>query len=74
MNSATQKLEQTLIQENETEQQKLIDQFLAVKTVEKNKEIQNIKMGFEKQDISSALFASDGNAERTLELLIEFNN
>ena len=31
-------------------------------------------MGFEKQDISSALFASDGNAERTLELLIEFNN
>ena len=42
MDSATQQLQQTLIQKNETEQQKLIDQFLAVKTVEKNKEIQNI--------------------------------
>ena len=31
-------------------------------------------MGFEKENISSALFATDGNAERALELLIEFNN
>ena len=31
-------------------------------------------MGFEKDDISSALFASDGDAEKTLDMLIAFNN
>ena len=31
-------------------------------------------MGFEKDDITSALFASDGDAEKTLDLLIAFNN
>ena len=31
-------------------------------------------MGFEKDDISSALFAAAGNAEQTLDLLMSFNN
>ena len=31
-------------------------------------------MGFEKDDISSALFAADGNAEQTLDFLMSFNN
>ena len=56
------------------EQQELVDQFLAV-GVNFRKELSNlIKMGFEKDDISSALFASDGDAEKTLDLLIAFNN
>jgi len=31
-------------------------------------------MGFEEDDISLALFATDGNAEKTLNLLISWNN
>ncbi|CBY37707.1 unnamed protein product [Oikopleura dioica] len=45
-----------LTEQNQRDQQELIDQFIA--------------MGFERRDISSAIFSCRGNAEKTLDMLI----
>jgi len=45
-----------LTEQNKRDQQELVDQFIA--------------MGFERRDISSAIFSCRGNAEKTLDMLI----